>query len=67
MCDKHGVDLYHKVKEECDEYFFNKHRGVRRGVGGVFFDALHESSDYKVANPFQFVKDCTVRLDDRCG
>ena len=60
-CDKHGAGLYSKVKKECDEYFWNAHRGFARGVGGVFFDALHEGSDYRVANPYQFVKDCTVR------
>lgn len=32
---------YEKFKKECDEYFFIKHRGVARGVGGIFYDYLN--------------------------
>ena len=32
---------YEKFKKECDEYFFIKHRGVSRGVGGIFYDYLN--------------------------
>ncbi|SDR65383.1 oxygen-dependent coproporphyrinogen oxidase [Opitutus sp. GAS368] len=37
-CDPHGRELYPKFKQWCDDYFFLKHRGEPRGVGGIFFD-----------------------------
>jgi coproporphyrinogen III oxidase len=37
-CDKHHPEYYPTFKQWCDEYFFLKHRGETRGVGGVFFD-----------------------------
>ena len=39
-CDAHGLDLYHAFKKSCDHYFFIKHRGEHRGVGGIRFDDL---------------------------
>ncbi len=37
-CTPHGAALHPKFKQWCDDYFFLKHRGEPRGVGGLFFD-----------------------------
>ncbi|HKQ77169.1 MAG TPA: oxygen-dependent coproporphyrinogen oxidase [Blastocatellia bacterium] len=52
-CDKHDPDYYPRFKKWCDEYFFLKHRGETRGVGGIFFDYLQGDMD----RLFAFVKD----------
>jgi coproporphyrinogen III oxidase len=52
-CDKHDPDYYPRFKKWCDEYFFIKHRGETRGVGGIFFDYLQGNMD----KLFAFVKD----------
>ncbi|KAK4133268.1 hypothetical protein BT67DRAFT_424191 [Trichocladium antarcticum] len=56
VCDKHDKDYYPRFKKWCDEYFYNKHRGEARGIGGIFFDDLDESvSDRE--NLFAFIQD----------
>lgn len=37
-----GPTYYPAWKKACDEYFYLKHRGETRGVGGLFFDDLNE-------------------------
>src|SRR5262249_1653432 len=43
-CDAHArVASYDKFKKWCDEYFYLKHRDEMRGIGGIFFDLLHNA------------------------
>jgi coproporphyrinogen III oxidase len=54
-CDAHaGIAPYDKFKKWCDEYFFLKHRGEMRGIGGIFYDYLN-SGDFEP--DFAFTKD----------
>src|SRR5207253_110822 len=46
------VACYSKMKRDCDEYFFLKHRNEARGVGGIFFDYMDATEAM-----FAFVRD----------
>ena len=44
-CDTHDADYYPRFKAWADDYFFIPHRGVHRGVGGIFYDHLEGDFD----------------------
>lgn len=48
VCDASGED-YAAHKKTCDEYFYLKHRGETRGVGGIFFDHLQTDKEANLA------------------
>jgi coproporphyrinogen III oxidase len=52
-CSDHAVANYAKYRSWCDEYFFLKHRGEPRGIGGIFYDWL-DSGDF--AADFAFTR-----------
>ncbi len=54
-CVAHAnVAPYEKFKAWCDEYFFLKHRGEMRGIGGIFYDWL-DTGDFEA--DFAFTQD----------
>lgn len=52
-CDHADSSYYPKFKKWCDEYFFIKHRGLARGVGGIFYDYLNTENFEK---DFEFTR-----------
>lgn len=52
-CEAHPVADYAKYKAWCDDYFFLKHRGEPRGIGGIFYDWL-DTGDFEA--DFAFTK-----------
>ena len=54
-CDQHHRSYYPKYKTWADDYFYLKHRGETRGIGGIFFDQLR-GNEARKAEIFAFVR-----------
>lgn len=54
-CDKHNPEFYPKYKKQCDDYFWNAHRGEARGIGGLFFDYLKPNDNQTAEDWYNFV------------
>jgi coproporphyrinogen III oxidase len=52
-CDAHDPGHYPRFKQWADDYFYIPHRGVHRGVGGIFYDHLEGNFD----SNFAFTRD----------
>lgn len=53
VCDDYSAEFYPAFRDWCKEYFYIKHRGEERGVGGIFYDylALNALSSKAVISP----------------
>ncbi len=56
-CNAHGSDYYARFKAWADDYFYIPHRGVHRGVGGIFYDHLDCGDEAAFEANFAFTRD----------
>jgi coproporphyrinogen III oxidase len=59
-CAAHDPTFYPRFSKWADEYFWLPHRGVARGVGGIFYDRLEDHFD----EHFAFTRDVGEALLD---
>ncbi len=56
-CAKHNPTYYERFSKWADDYFYIPHRGVHRGVGGIFYDHLECDNEAAFARNLDFTKD----------
>ncbi|WP_422061279.1 oxygen-dependent coproporphyrinogen oxidase [Sphingopyxis sp.] len=55
-CAPYGPDVYERYSKWAEDYFYIPHRGVHRGVGGIFYDHLECGDDVEFDRNFQFTQ-----------
>ena len=53
----YGPDAYERYSKWAEEYFWIPHRNVHRGVGGIFYDHLENTSDALFEQNFALTRD----------
>jgi coproporphyrinogen III oxidase len=56
-CMGHNPTYYDKFSKWAEDYFFIPHRGVARGVGGIFYDHLECAGEPEFERNFAFTRD----------
>ncbi|MBU1605459.1 MAG: oxygen-dependent coproporphyrinogen oxidase [Alphaproteobacteria bacterium] len=56
-CAAHNPTYYERFSKWAEDYFYIPHRGVHRGVGGIFYDHLECPDEAAFARNFAFTKD----------
>ena len=59
VCDNNKKN-YKNYKKWCDDYFYIKHLGETRGIGGIFFDYLYKDWEKN----FKFIRDVGICFID---
>ncbi|MGI8944002.1 MAG: oxygen-dependent coproporphyrinogen oxidase [Qipengyuania sp.] len=56
-CAAHNPTYYDRFSKWAEDYFFIPHRGVHRGVGGIFYDHLECSDEASFDRNLAFTRD----------
>lgn len=56
-CARHNPTYYERFRKWADEYFYIPHRGVHRGVGGIFYDHMEVDEAGAFDRNFAFTRD----------
>lgn len=57
-CDTYDAGWYSTFKTWCDRYFYLAHRKESRGVGGIFFDDIVDTSEHGRGRLLSFLDTC---------